>query len=27
MTTKPLPIDEIDRTFTSIAKAEYRKRG
>ncbi|HFI0024680.1 TPA: primase alpha helix C-terminal domain-containing protein, partial [Streptococcus pyogenes] len=27
VTTKPLPIDEIDRTFTSIAKAEYRKRG
>ncbi|VDZ39414.1 replication protein [Streptococcus dysgalactiae subsp. dysgalactiae] len=27
VTAKPLPIDEIDRTFTSIAKAEYRKRG
>lgn len=26
-TSNPLPIDELDRTFTSIAKAEYRKRG
>ncbi|MGT2744528.1 primase alpha helix C-terminal domain-containing protein [Streptococcus phocae subsp. phocae] len=27
VTANPLPIDEIDRTFTSIAKAEFRKRG
>lgn len=26
-TTQPLPIEELDRTFTSIARAEYRKRG
>lgn len=26
-TANPLPIEELDRTFTSIAKAEYRKRG
>lgn len=27
VTSKPLPIEELDRTFTSIARAEYRKRG
>lgn len=27
VTAEPLPIEEIDRTFTSIARAEYRKRG
>ena len=27
VTTEPLPIDELDRTFSSIARAEYRKRG
>lgn len=27
VTTDPLPIEELDRTFTSIAKAEFRKRG
>lgn len=26
-TANPLPIDELDRTFESIARAEYRKRG
>lgn len=26
-TSNPLPIDELDRTFKSIARAEYRKRG
>lgn len=26
-TDDPLPIEELDRTFTSIAKAEFRKRG
>lgn len=26
-TPNPLPIDELDRTFESIARAEYRKRG
>ncbi len=26
-TSNPLPIDELDRTFTSIARAEFRKRG
>lgn len=26
-TADPLPIEELDRTFTSIAKAEFRKRG
>ncbi|WP_307977084.1 primase alpha helix C-terminal domain-containing protein [uncultured Streptococcus sp.] len=25
-TANPLPIEELDRTFTSIAKAEFRKR-
>ncbi|HEV3955598.1 TPA: DNA primase, partial [Streptococcus pneumoniae] len=23
----PLPIEELDRSFSSIARAEYRKRG
>lgn len=27
VTAEPLPIEELDRTFTSIARAEYRKRG
>ncbi|HEM3703815.1 TPA: primase alpha helix C-terminal domain-containing protein [Streptococcus suis] len=27
VTSEPLPIEELDRTFTSIARAEYRKRG
>ncbi len=27
VTREPLPIEELDRTFTSIARAEYRKRG
>ena len=27
MTAEPLPIEELDRTFSSIARAEYRKRG
>ena len=27
VTVEPLPIDELDRTFSSIARAEYRKRG
>lgn len=27
VTAEPLPIDELDRTFSSIARAEYRKRG
>lgn len=27
VTNQPLPIDELDRTFASIARAEYRKRG
>ncbi|TWS94564.1 primase alpha helix C-terminal domain-containing protein [Streptococcus sp. sy018] len=27
VTANPLPIEELDRTFTSIAKAEFRKRG
>ncbi len=27
VTSNPLPIEELDRTFTSIARAEYRKRG
>jgi len=27
VTTEPLPIEELDRTFSSIARAEYRKRG
>lgn len=27
MTDNPLPIEELDRTFTSIARAEFRKRG
>lgn len=27
VTADPLPIEELDRTFTNIAKAEYRKRG
>lgn len=26
-TAQPLPIEELDRTFESIARAEYRKRG
>lgn len=26
-TANPLPIEELDRTFESIARAEYRKRG
>lgn len=27
VTAEPLPIEELDRTFSSIARAEYRKRG
>lgn len=27
VTDNPLPIKELDRTFTSIARAEFRKRG
>ncbi|MFS5640307.1 primase alpha helix C-terminal domain-containing protein, partial [Streptococcus agalactiae] len=27
VTDNPLPIEELDRTFTSIARAEFRKRG
>ena len=27
VTPDPLPIEELDRTFTSIARAEFRKRG
>ena len=27
VTVEPLPIEELDRTFSSIARAEYRKRG
>lgn len=27
VTNQPLPVDELDRTFASIARAEYRKRG
>ncbi|MGU7998261.1 primase alpha helix C-terminal domain-containing protein, partial [Streptococcus suis] len=27
VTSEPLPIEELDRTFTSIARAEFRKRG
>lgn len=27
VTNTPLPIEELDRTFTSIARAEFRKRG
>lgn len=27
VTAEPLPIEELDRTFTSIARAEFRKRG
>ena len=27
VTSEPLPIEELDRTFSSIARAEYRKRG
>ena len=27
VTAEPLPIEELDRTFGSIARAEYRKRG
>ena len=27
VTADPLPIEELDRTFTSIARAEFRKRG
>ena len=27
VTSEPLPIEELDRTFKSIARAEYRKRG
>ena len=26
-TAEPLPINELDRTFSNIARAEYRKRG
>ena len=27
VTAEPLPIEELDRTFSSIARTEYRKRG
>ncbi|HGJ6506018.1 phage protein [Streptococcus pneumoniae] len=27
VTVEPLPIEELDRSFSSIARAEYRKRG
>ncbi|RSJ12122.1 primase alpha helix C-terminal domain-containing protein [Streptococcus intermedius] len=27
VTAEPLPIEELDRTFSSIARAEFRKRG
>ena len=27
VTAEPLPIEELDRTFSSIARVEYRKRG
>ena len=27
VTAEPLPIEELDRTFSNIARAEYRKRG
>jgi len=27
VTAEPLPIEELDRTFNSIARAEFRKRG
>ena len=27
VTVDPLPMEELDRTFTSIARAEFRKRG